>query len=155
MCANRRFLGWRRKPFLLKAFGWLDGSIVRARFGSAVNMDTKLGTRDRLSLESLESRQLLAANPIITEFMADNDDNVALGDIERDFGKPDPFGDGSAPDWIEIYNAGDEPLDLQGFHLTDDADDLPRWTFPSVILGPDAYLLVFASGMDGTDFFDG
>lgn len=32
-------------------------------------------------------------------------------------------------DWIELYNSGGI-LNLAGFHLTDDADSLSKWTFP-------------------------
>ncbi len=110
----------------------------------------KLADR-RLGLECLESRRLLAANLLITEFMADNDDNVALGRVDRDFGKPDPLEDGSTPDWIEIHNAGDEAINLQGYHLTDDADELSQWQFPGIVLEPDGYLLVFATGDGSTD----
>ena len=49
---------------------------------------------------------------MIAEFLARNDAGL------RD-------GDGSAADWIEIFNAGDMAVDLAGYHLTDDAD-LPR-----------------------------
>ena len=104
-----------------------------------------------LDIESLEARQLLAVNPIITEFMADNDDNIGLGEIERDFGKADPLGDGSSPDWIEIYNGGDQSIDLKNYYLTDDREDLTQWRFPSVKVEPDSYLLVFASGNGSND----
>ena len=36
-------------------------------------------------------------------------------------------------------------LDLGGYHLTDEPDNLDKWTFPSVILPPGGYLIVFAS----------
>jgi hypothetical protein len=94
-----------------------------------------------LDVENLEPRHLLAANPIINEFLARNDGGL------RD-------GDGRASDWIEIYNAGDEALDLAGYRLTDDARDLSKWSFPSVDLNPGDYLVVFASGRSGTSFVD-
>jgi len=98
----------------------------------------KRRSRRRLGLERLEPRQVLAAQPIITEFMAEN--NRALAD-----------GDGNSSDWIELYNAGDQSLDLAGWHLTDDANDLGLWTFPSKTLDPGQYLVVFASGqLSGT-----
>jgi hypothetical protein len=86
----------------------------------------------RLDLESLEARQLLAANPIINEFMADNASSLADGD-------------GRFSDWIEIYNAGDAPADMTGWHLTDDGADLTKWTFPSVTIAPHGFFVVFAS----------
>ena len=147
----RKSLEGPRKRSRPQAFGSLGGPRAGARFKSTFSTRPRPINGIGLRLERLEPRHLLSANPIITEFMAENDDNVALGDSERDFGKPDPLGDGSTPDWIEIYNAGDEALDLQGYHLTDDPDDLAQWTFPSVVLEPDAYLLVFATGSDGED----
>jgi hypothetical protein len=83
-------------------------------------------------LEALESRQMLAASPIITEFVADNDGVLQDG-----------YGDFS--DWIEISNLGDAPLDLAGWHLTDDPTDLTKWTFPSRNLDVGEFLVVFAS----------
>jgi hypothetical protein len=89
----------------------------------------------RFAAETLEPRHLMAALPIISEFVADNDNGIT--DV-----------DGDASDWIEIYNAGDEPIDLAGWHLTDNADNLGKWTFPSVTLARDAFLVVYASGKD-------
>ncbi len=56
--------------------------------------------------------------------------------------------DGEFSDWIEIYNTGDSAVDLEGYYLSDDRDDLERWEFPSVQIPPDGYLIVFASGKD-------
>lgn len=91
-----------------------------------------------LSFETLEARHVLAASPIITEFMASNDG--ALLD-----------GYGAENDWVELYNPSDQSIDLQGFSLTDNPDELDRWTFPSVALAPGQFLVVFASGRDEVD----
>jgi hypothetical protein len=72
---------------------------------------------------------------IISEFMASN------SGFFRD-------GDGNASDWIEIYNPTPQAINLAGSHLTDEADNLDKWTFPSVpqaVLDPGEYLVVFAS----------
>jgi hypothetical protein len=74
----------------------------------------------------------------INEIMAVND--IGLDDEDRD-----------ESDWIEIYNPGTDTVDLQGWYLTDDNSDLTQWAFPQVVLGPDAYLIVFASGKDRRD----
>ncbi len=87
----------------------------------------------RLQFELLESRRLLAADLRITELMASN--NRTLAD-----------GNGDSSDWIELYNASTEALDLAGWRLTDDPEVLDKWTFPSYMLGADEYLVVFASG---------
>ena len=51
-------------------------------------------------------------------------------------------------DWIEIFNAGNEPVDLKDYCLSDDHSDLLRWRFPQYTLQPGSYLLLFASGKD-------
>lgn len=87
----------------------------------------------RLHIEQLEVRCLLAADPIINEFLASNA-GVVLDE------------DGDSSDFIEIYNQGDMSLDLAGWYLTDDSQDLTQWQFPSVNLAAGEYLVVFASG---------
>ncbi|MBP8302845.1 MAG: CotH kinase family protein [Phycisphaerae bacterium] len=81
--------------------------------------------------------QLCPAAVRITEFLAANDGLV------RDE-------DGDSPDWIEIHNDSSEPVDLGGWHLTDNPRRLTKWTFPPRSLGPGEYLVVFASGKDRT-----
>jgi hypothetical protein len=56
--------------------------------------------------------------------------------------------EGQEVDWIELYNAGTNAVDLGGWALTDDPALPGQWVFPSVTLGPGEYLLVFASGKD-------
>ena len=78
---------------------------------------------------------VLASGPIISEFQAINSATV------RDV-------DGEYSDWIEISNPTATPVNLSGWYLTDDANDLARWQFPDVALGAGGYLLVFASSKD-------
>ncbi len=54
--------------------------------------------------------------------------------------------DGDYSDWIELYNASDQPLNLSGFTLTDDLEQPQKWTFPDMTLASGDYLLLFASG---------
>ena len=84
-------------------------------------------------LSALLFAPLVRAAPLITEFMASNQSGITDEDGDR-------------PDWIEIHNPDLTPVDLAGFHLTDDTARPTRWTFPSgTILQPGAYLVVFAS----------
>jgi hypothetical protein len=81
-----------------------------------------------LTLEPLEPRIVLASQPVITEFMASNSSDF------RD-------GDGNASDWIEIYNPTAQAINLAGWHLTDDDENLDKWTFPAApqaVLDPTA-----------------
>ncbi len=71
-------------------------------------------------------------NLVISEFMAVNDS------IRAD-------ADGDFEDWIEVQNAGSAPVNLAGWHLTDNAANLTKWQFPAVALNPGGKVLVFAS----------
>jgi hypothetical protein len=64
-------------------------------------------------------------------------------------------GDDRTPDWIEIHNPGAEPLNISGYHLTDDVEIPEKFTFPdgAMILGG-GYLVVFASGSDEPNYTD-
>ena len=94
--------------------------------------------RRQLRVESLERRMVLTANPMITEFMASNRDSLLDGSSPP-----------ASPDWIEIYNAGREDMNLNGWFLTDDPEQLTKWQFPDALLAVDEYKVIFASG-DGT-----
>jgi len=95
--------------------------------------------RNRLLIEPLERRLLLAGNSlVISELMANN--NLTLADEDGDFS-----------DWLEICNPTDAAVDLDGWYLTDDAANLTKWEFPSYVLESGAYLTVFASDKDRTD----
>ena len=76
-----------------------------------------------------------AQSVLISEFMASNDGGLADES-------------GNFEDWIELYNQGDTAINLGGWHLTDDTEDLARWRFPAVAIPPGDYLVVFASGKD-------
>ena len=74
----------------------------------------------------------------ISEFMAINDNGY--DDEDRD-----------EEDWIEIHNTGIDTVSLEGWFLTDDANNLTKWAFPKVTLASDAYLIVFASDKNRKD----
>jgi len=86
----------------------------------------------------------------ISEFMAIN--NNTLTTRTRD-STGDAFGgDLKTPDWIEVHNLTDQPIDLGGMHLTDRDDELQRWAFPAgTSIVASGYLVVFASGDSITD----
>ncbi len=89
-------------------------------------------------LATLLTFQAGLASPVISEFMAVN--GSTLADSEGEFS-----------DWIEIHNPDATPVNLGGWHLTDDASDLTKWTFPAVTLEPGSFLVVFASNKDRID----
>ena len=89
-------------------------------------------------LEPLEPRVLLASDVIIAEFQARNTSTIQDED-------------GDYPDWIELRNTSDAPIDLQGWFLTDDPDQLQKWQFPPLTLEAGNELLVFSSGKSRVD----
>ncbi|MCA9215522.1 MAG: lamin tail domain-containing protein, partial [Planctomycetales bacterium] len=84
------------------------------------------------TVETLEPRRLLAADIVISELLAVNDTTL------RDE-------DGNTSDWLELHNRSDEPINLNGWYLSDDETDLTKWKFPGVSIEPSGYLTVFAS----------
>ncbi|HAB15609.1 MAG TPA: hypothetical protein DCE44_04070, partial [Verrucomicrobiales bacterium] len=80
----------------------------------------------------------LPADVVVSEFLASNKGGLADGYQDT-------------PDWIELQNTGSEPVNLAGWHLTDNLAELGKWTFPNETLAPGAFLVVFASGRNERD----
>ena len=100
----------------------------------------------KTSYDRLEPRNLLASLPIINEFLASNSSGL--------------FDDnGSSTDWIEIFNASNQAVNLAGYSLTDNASDPTKFVFPSQTLGAGQYLVVFAGDdadtTTGSDLYTG
>ncbi len=90
-----------------------------------------------LVVRQYQLKQQAPAAPavLITEFCAHNGNGI----LDQD---------GDHSDWIELFNAGTKPVELEGWHLTDNFHDLAKWRFPRVTLEPGNYLIVYASGKD-------
>jgi len=73
----------------------------------------------------------------ISEFLALND-NI------------NPDSTGNFSDWIELFNPTGSSVDLQGWALTDNSDELKKWIFPSVSIPQNGFLVVFCSGKNLT-----
>lgn len=69
----------------------------------------------------------------ITEVMASNVSTLVMED-------------GSLPDWIEIQNVSDRPVDLNGYALMTETRINRAFTFTSHTLQPGEYCLVYADG---------
>jgi hypothetical protein len=61
--------------------------------------------------------------------------------------------DGAYSNWIELYNAADEPVNLQGYGLSDDKNNLLKWIFPATTIAPKSHILIFTSGKDRKDIY--
>ncbi len=86
-------------------------------------------------MQSLSVLATTGTSVLINEIMASNSDTIADED-------------GDYEDWIELYNAGEEVVELTGYYLSDSMDAPLRWQFPTVHIGVEEFLLVWASGKD-------
>src|SRR4051812_26090779 len=115
--------------------GWSDSIFLeprRQRVLSIRNSRTNRCTMMNKLFSALICGVLLAAGPsraavVISEFLAQNDGGL------RDL-------DGDTPDWIELHNTGASAVDLAGWHLTDNATNLTKWTFPATNIASGGYL---------------
>lgn len=69
--------------------------------------------------------------------------------LKNKYSKTDSDGDRSP--WVELYNTGSSAASLSGFALSDDKDDLMKWSFPGVTINANSYLVVFLSGKNKTE----
>ena len=101
-----------------------------------------------IQLRTLEAPNLLqGAVPVLNEFSASNssvidDDN------------------GNSSDWIEIYNAGQDSVDLGGYSLTDNITNTTKYVIPNnTTLAGGQYLVIFAGDdadpTSGSDLYTG
>ncbi len=89
-----------------------------------------------LFLAFLTTRTIVA-QVVINEYSCANDNVIA-----------DNYG--QFEDWIELYNAGTSPVDLSGYHLSDNKNLPTKWTIPSGVLNPGTFRLFFASKKDNS-----
>ena len=54
---------------------------------------------------------------------------------------------GAYTDWVEIINKSGEDINLNGYGLSDDANDPLKWRFPDITLKAGEPLLIFCSGI--------
>ncbi len=75
---------------------------------------------------------------VINEWMADN-----LSTIQNEYGE--------WADWFELYNAGEEAVDLSAHTLTDNLSLPAKWVIPSnMVIGAGQYLVVWADNRNST-----
>jgi len=56
---------------------------------------------------------------------------------------------GDDPDWFELYNAGAAAVNLEGYYLTDNPENITKWQIPTgMTINAGETMLVWASGLD-------
>ena len=119
--------------------GWEQGNAIAfvidgsgTRTAEAFEGDAALAPR--LILEVLlPSPQEPITGLIINELMAAN------ASINDEFGEAD--------DWLELYNNGEEPIEIGGLYLTDKLDELDKWQIAKPqLIAPGEFALIWADG---------
>ena len=77
----------------------------------------------------LSAAPACAQSVYISEFMASNRDSIEDSD-------------GESSDWIELFNASDSPVDLDGWYLSDDRLNLTMWRFPGITIGAGKFMVI-------------
>lgn len=101
---------------------------------SVISICINLEKNDAIDIELVDKDKSL----VINEVLADN--NGGLSDE-----------DGEYTDWIEIYNYGEEDINLKGYGITNDLEKPFYWTFPEINISPKSFIIVRASGKDRKD----
>ncbi|MBF0252972.1 MAG: lamin tail domain-containing protein [Candidatus Omnitrophica bacterium] len=59
--------------------------------------------------------------------------------------------EGDTSDWVEIFNANEETVNLNGYGLSDDPEKPHKWSFPKIEIASGEYMIIYASGKDKKD----
>lgn len=101
---------------------------------------------DRFSYRTSDS---LAQSDATTVSISVNQHHVVISEFAASVQTSLRDYDDDSSDWLEVANYDTEPVDLQGWYLTDDADDLTKWRIPSeTVVEPGQSVVIFASGKD-------
>ncbi len=109
-----------------------DRVAFTARTGAAAAQEIAI---DALRVTTTPATNIDTGGPIISEFVADNNDSYEDEDLE-------------ANDWLELHNGSSSAAPMEGWHLTDDPANLTKWTLPAFNLAANGYRVIFASGKD-------
>lgn len=111
--------------------GSLADYYVFAENANAARFSPERAEYEFYTLEAAETANIPVGAVVINEFLADNES-----------GATDP--NGQYEDWVELYNTTAAPVLLSGAFLSDKADNLAKWPFPSTATIPaNGYLVVW------------
>ncbi len=90
------------------------------------------GAEHDVFIYQVEAAEELSSDIVINELMASNDATMS-----DEMGEYD--------DWIELYNNTNATIDLTGYSISDDENNITKWRFPEgTTLSPDRYLMLWA-----------
>jgi hypothetical protein len=126
-----------------------DGTAGDGVFGTTINVDARdvqyyfyaensdAGIFSPERAEKEFHQLPVVSGLVINEIMAGNVTAVADQNGEYD-------------DWVELYNGNSFSLNLNGYYLSDNENDLTKWTFPNVTIPANDYLIVWCDTAGGT-----
>lgn len=96
-------------------------------------------------LYNMKALRIICLIVILLQIDSTKAQNIVINELVTSNSAINVDEDGSYEDWIELYNPTAQPIDLNGFGLSDNPGDLFKWVFPSLIMAPGDYLLVWCS----------
>lgn len=97
---------------------------------------------------------LLAATMLFLFAACDDtsiDKNVYISEIMSNNVTTIADENGDMCDWIELHNPTAEPINIGGYMLTDNSENMNKYTFPSITIKPDEYFVIYADGVEKYD----
>jgi len=126
-----------------------DGNAGDGVFGATINVDARdiqyyfyaenndAGIFSPERAEKEFHQLSVVSGLVINEIMASNSLSVSDQDGEYD-------------DWVELYNGNNFSLDLNGYYLSDNENDLTKWSFSNVSIPANDYLIVWCDTAGST-----
>jgi len=119
-----------------------DGIAGDGVFGATINIDardvqyyiyaenTNAGIFSPERAEHEFHQLAVVSSLVINEIMAANFSEVSDQDGEYD-------------DWVELYNGGNTAINLEGFYLSDNENNLTKWIFPNTVIQANDYKIIW------------
>jgi hypothetical protein len=113
-----------------------------------VPIDTVVHHGSSLALDPIDG---ILVRPVLEEQEFDPDMELYINEFmaSNNSAHTDEYGEDE--DWIEIFNAGDEPVNLAGLYLTDDLEEPGKWRIPDgfpvqTTVDAGSFLVLYADG---------
>ena len=126
-----------------------DGNAGDGVYGATINVDARdvqyyfyaenndVGVFSPQRAEKEFHQLPVVGGLVINEIMASN--FIAVADQ-----------DGEYDDWVELYNGNNFDLNLNGYYLSDNENNLTKWSFPNVIIPANDFLIIWCDTAGST-----
>lgn len=106
-------------------YGMTPDDISKGRYPNAAGpFKTMIPTFDSENTNSVDP------GLVINEYQADNESTAQ-----------DQWG--GFEDWVELYNNSNQPIDLEGYFLSDKISDPTQFVFPDTTIAPNEYVIIW------------